>query len=275
MKSPAESFPRVEGKRLSMDFDKPPVIETSLGFIFNKIVGWNVLHFGALWEHFKNKYPHTEFPPPIIATPPAPPLTVQWSPSESIIPLRALFTDASRSQLVQVQNEFFLHNWRKTDETPDYEHYDRILPLFREDWSVYLAFLAERKLARPTIIRSEMSYFNHIVRGQDFETYEDLPKVFRNWRGFEKNPVFNGLEFVAFHIVQPVGVGKIQIVVSPGVRTADGKEILQVNLTASVVPSGSADDSIFLALSECHQIALRSFDGFFTDEMLSKWGRKK
>lgn len=275
MNSPTESVSRIEGKRLSMDFDRPPAVETSLGFFFNKIAGWNVLHFGALWERFKNKYALTEFPPPIIATPTVPPLTLQWSPSESIIPLRVLFTDASRSQLVQVQNEFFLHNWRKTDETPDYQHYDHILPLFREDWSIYLTFLEGQKLPRPAILRSEMSYFNHIVRGQDFETYEDLPKVFRNWRGFEKNPVFNSLEFAAFNVVQPVGVGKIQVVVGPGVRTTDGKEILQVNLTASVVPSGSGNDSIFLALSGCHQIALQSFDSFFTDEMLAKWGRKK
>lgn len=257
-----------------MDFDKPPVVETSLGFVFNKIAGWNVLHFGALREHFKTKYPFTEFPPPIIATPIVPPVTVQWSPSESIVPLRTLFTDATRSQLVQVQNEFFLHNWRKTDKTPNYEHYDQILPLFQQDWNTYLSFLSTEDLVRPTVLRCEMSYFNHIVRGQDWEMFEDLPRVFRLWRGFDKNPVFNSIEFVAFNIVQPVGRGKIQIVVSPGVRTTDGKEILQVNLTASVVPSGSEDEPLFEALAGCHQIALQSFDNFFTDEVLSKWGRK-
>jgi uncharacterized protein (TIGR04255 family) len=275
MKSSAESARVTEGKSSSMDFDKPPVVETSLGFIFTKVPGWSVLHFGALWEHFRSKYPLTEFPPPILPTIVGPPITLEWSPSESMIPLRALFTDASRTQLVQVQNDFFLHNWRKTDKTPDYEHYDQMLPLFKQDWTTYLEFLTSHGLTRPVVSRCEMSYFNHIVRGQDWQNFEDLPKLFRAWRGFEKSEVFTNIEVAAFTIVQSVGRGKVQIAVSPGVRTVDGKEILQMNVTASATPTRSEDKELFEALGECHRIALKSFDSFVTDEALNKWGMKQ
>jgi uncharacterized protein (TIGR04255 family) len=258
-----------------MDFDKPPVAETSLGFFISKIPGWNVLHFGALWERFKKKYPLTEFPPPIISGIVGPPITLQWTPSESMIPLRILFTDTSRTQLVQVQNDFFFHNWRKTDKTPNYAHYDQMLPLFKEDWGTFLEFLKIEGLDRPKVLRCEMSYFNHIVRGQDWENFEDLPRLFRVWRGFDKSGVFTNLEVAAFNVAHSVGKGKAQIVVSPGVRTADGKEILQMNVTASVVPNGSEDEVLFEALGECHHIALTSFDSFMTDEALNKWGIKR
>jgi uncharacterized protein (TIGR04255 family) len=275
MSSSAERVQATGERPSSMDFDKPPVVETSLGFFIAKITGWNVLHFGALWEHFRNKYPLTEFPPPIIQPILGSQVTLQWSASESMIPLRALFTDESRTQLVQIQNDFFLHNWRKTDKTPDYTHFEQVLPLFKQDWSTYLEFLKAQHLDRPKVLRCEMSYFNHIVRGQDWEDFEDLSRLFRMWRGFEKGGVFRHLESAAFNIAQSIGKGKAQIFVTPGVRAADGKEILQMNLTASTVPNGSEDNELFEALTQCHQIALKAFDGFVTDESLKKWGMKR
>jgi uncharacterized protein (TIGR04255 family) len=275
MNSSAERV-QATGERLSsMDVDNPPVIETSLGFFIAKIAGWNVLHFGALREHFKHKYPVTEFPPPIIQPIAGPPVTLQWSPSESMIPLRALFTDESRTQLVQVQNEFFLHNWRKTDKTTNYAHFEQMLPLFKQDWRTYLEFLRSQQLDKPKVLRCEMSYFNHIVRGRDWESFEDFPSLFRVWRGFEKGGVFKNLESATFNIAQSIGKGKAQIFVSPGVRSLDGKEILQMNVTASTVPNGSEDDELFEALTECHRIALKAFDAFITDESLKKWGMKR
>jgi uncharacterized protein (TIGR04255 family) len=257
-----------------MDLEKPPVIETSLGCFFSRIEGWNVLHFGALWDRFREKYPLAEFPPPILPML-EPPIRIQWSPGDVLIPIRSLFTDASKTQLVQLQADLFLHNWRKTDKTPNYEHYDRILPLFKEDWATFSSFLEEQSLRRPTISRCEMTYFNHIVRGEHWQDYADFPRLFRAWRGFEKDSVFGNIELAAFNVVQAIGRGKVTMVVSPGVRTLDGKEILQMNVTATRVPDGSEDKDLFAGLDDCHEIALKAFNSFVTEEALQKWESKK
>jgi uncharacterized protein (TIGR04255 family) len=254
-----------------MDLRKPPVVETSLGCFFADIPDWNILHFGALWEKFRAKYPNVEFPPPVIQNL-EPPITVRWTPGDSLVPIRVLFTDERKTQLVQLQTNLFLHNWRKRDERPTYEHYDHILPLFKADWEVFTSFLDEQKLKRPKFTRCEMTYFNHIVRGEHWATYEDLPKLFRLWRGFDAHSIFKNIEQAAFNVVQAVGKGKVNIVVSPGVRLADGKEILQMTVTAARVTEGSEDKDLFDGLNECHDIALKAFREFVTDEALKGWG---
>src|SRR5260370_27865259 len=258
---------------ISMDLRKPPVVETSLGCFLSEISGWNILHFGALWKKFRAKYPNVEFPPPVIQAPTlGAPITVNWSLGDSLIPIRALFTDERKTQLVQLQTNLFLHNGRKRDESPTYEHYDHILPLFKTDWAVFTSFLEEQKLTRPKFTRCEMTYFNHIVRGEHWTTYEDLPKLFRVWRGFDANSIFRNVEQAAFNVVQAVGKGKANMVVSPGVRLADGKEILQMTVTTARVPEGSTDKDLFDGLNECHDIALKAFREFLTDEALKQWG---
>jgi uncharacterized protein (TIGR04255 family) len=253
-----------------MDLRKPPVVETSLGCFFANIPGWNVLHFGALWGKFRAKYPNVEFPPPVIQNT-EPPITVQWKPGDSLVPIRVLFTDERKTQLVQLQTNLFLHNWRKRDESPTYEHYDHIVPLFKKDWEVFTSFLDEQKLKRPKFIRCEMTYFNHIVRGEHWNAYEDLPKLFRVWRGLDTNTIFKNVEQVAFNVVQAVGKGKVSVVVSPGVRLDDGKEILQMTVTGARIIEGSEDKDLFDGLNECHDIALKAFREFVTDEALKGW----
>ncbi len=259
----------------SLDLRKPPVVETSLGCYFSEISGWNVLHFGALWEKFRAKYPNVEFPPPVVPILEAP-ITLSWSPGDSLVPIRALFTDERKTQLVQIQmhpqTNLFMHNWRKRDEHPTYEHYDHILPLFKEDWGVFTSFLKEQKLTRPKFTRCEMTYFNHIVRDEHWATYADLPKLFRVWRGFDANSIFKNIEQAAFNVVQAIGKGKVNVVVSPGVRLADGKEVLQLTVTAIRVTEGSEDKDLFDGLNECHDIALKAFREFVTDETLKGWG---
>jgi uncharacterized protein (TIGR04255 family) len=255
-----------------MDLQKPPVVETSLGCFFPEIPGWNIIHFGALWEKFREKYPNVEFPPPVIQNIEIP-ATFRWSPGDQIIPIRALFTDQQKTQLVQLQvqpqTSLFMHNWRKRDEHPTYEHYDHIFPLFREDWEVFTSFLKEQKLARPKFTRCEMTYFNHIVRGEHWNVYEDLPKLFRVWRGFDGS---RNIEQAAFNVVQSIGKGKVNIVVSPGVRLSDGKEILQMNVTTIQTTEGSEDHVLFEGLNNCHEIALKAFREFVTDDALNQWG---
>src|SRR5260221_2726440 len=255
---------------ISMDLKRPPVVETSLGCFFTGVEGWNILHFGALWEKFRAKYPKVDFPPAVVQVA-DPPGHFRLMPGQPVFPIRAVFTDERKTQLVQIQTDLFLHNWRKSDENPAYEHYDHIFPLFKADWEAFTSFLREQKLPRPKLSRCEVTYFNHLVRGENWGEYETFPKLFRFWRGFEKGSVFSKLEAAALNLVQTIGKGKATVVVAPGVRLSDGKEILQVNFTATRTPENSEDRDLFDGLNECHDIALVAFKDIFTDEALKAW----
>jgi len=52
-----------------IEFQNPPVAEAAIGFYFQRIEGWNILHHGGLWERFRVRYPDHEFLPPLLDTP--------------------------------------------------------------------------------------------------------------------------------------------------------------------------------------------------------------
>ncbi|MGH9681686.1 MAG: hypothetical protein ACRD4Y_17200, partial [Candidatus Acidiferrales bacterium] len=152
--------------------------------------------------------------------------------------------------------------------------YHAILPMFIEDWRRFSSFLGEQGLKRPAISRCEMSYFNHLVRGADWNDYSDVPDIFPVWNaGTLKGPA-NKPSTVAFSMSHSISEGSVSFAVQPGVREADGKEIIQLTVTASTYPSNQEDAELFDCLNLCHENAVNGFISFTTDKMHKTWKRR-
>lgn len=263
-------MPHVSYRSLLVDFENPPVVETSLGFYFQRIEGWNLLHYGSLWEKFRTKYPKTQFLPPVMEGPINFPLSLNFAAP----PIRVCFVDATQTQLIQVQDSLFLHNWRKGEASYNYQHYHAILPMFIDDWHQFSAFLNDRGIKRPVISRCEMSYFNHLVRGAEWKDYSELPDIFPAWNAGVLESPANKPSAVALSMSYPISDGSVNFAVQPGVREGDGKEIIQLTVTASVYPSKQEDSDIFDCLNLCHENAVKGFISFTTGKMHKTWKRK-
>lgn len=260
-----------EQKGIRMEFGKPPVAETAVGFYFEKIEGWSILHHGALWERFRPKYPDYEFLPTILDTPPQPNSMFDVSS----FPVRVGFVDKTKTQLVQTQNGLLIHNWRKRAESDEYQRYQTIRSQLQEDWSVLNAYLLKMSLKIPCVTRCQMDYFNHLVRGEEWQDFSDLPKTFAVWRGLQQSAVTGKLQMASFSVSYRLDRGTVNIVVQPAIRTNDGKEIIQFTLSSSMVPTNSGDEELFACLDECHNNAARAFIDFTTDEARERWKQTK
>jgi uncharacterized protein (TIGR04255 family) len=256
-----------------MEFSNPPVAETSLGFYFQKIDGWNVLHHGALWERFRSKYPDYEFLPLVIDVQPQgqPGLTLNLSSP----PLRVGFVDKTKTQLVQMQDNFFLHNWRKTSHVLEYQRYETVKAQLREDWNILQSYLQDSSLKQPAVARCQMDYFNHLVRGVDWQDFADLPGIFTVWRGVQQSTASGELQTVSFNLSYRLASGTVNVAVQPAIRTNDGKEIIQFTLSSSVASSKAEGEGLFASLDECHANAALAFLDFTTDRAREKWRQKE
>jgi len=271
MNTPSERVvPHVSYRSLLVDFENPPVVETSLGFYFQKVEGWNLLHYGSLWEKFRAKYPKVQFLPPVMEAPINLPLSLNFATP----PIRVCFVDSTQTQLVQVQDTLFLHNWRKAEATYEYQHYHAILPMFMEDWRQFSLFLDERGIKRPAVSRCEITYFNHLVRGSEWKDYSELPDIFPVWNSSVLKSPANTPSSAAFSMAYSISGGSVSFVVQPGVREADGKEIIQLTVTASAYPSKQEDSDFFECLNLSHENAVKGFLSFTTDKMHKTWKRK-
>ena len=258
-------------RQFRVEFGNPPVAETAIGFYFQRIEGWNVLHHGALWERFRPRYPDCEFLPPLLETPTRQNIILDVSS----LPIRVGFVDRTKSQLVQTQDGLLIHNWRKTSDVPEYQRFETGRSQLRDDWDTLKSYLRERSLNSPTVTRCQMDYFNHLVRGEEWQDFSDLPKTFTVWRGLQQSAATGKMQVASFSVSYGVARGTVNLIVQPAIRTNDGKEIIQFTLSSSVTPTNSGDEELFNCLDECHNNAARAFVDFTTDEARQRWRQKK
>ena len=60
------------------------------------------------------------------------------------LPVRRWFIHKSETRLLQVQNDRFIHNWRKVGPADEYPHYETIRPIFLTEWTRFYGFLEAR-----------------------------------------------------------------------------------------------------------------------------------
>ena len=251
----------------SLRFNNPPVTETSVGFYFQKIEGWHLLHQGLLWEKYRTKYPELEILPTILDAAPQQGIHLNFNAPV----LRTGFADSTKTKLVQIQDGLLLHNWRKTPEAPKYDRYEMVRSFLREDWNTFREYIRGASLKEPVVTRCEMSYFNHLVRGVEWKDFSDLSEIFTTWRGLSLPAASGTLQMAAFNVAYRVGKGTVNVVAQPGIRSNDGKEVIQLTLSSYVAPNSSQDDELFRSLDECHQNAGRAFIDFTTDKARERW----
>jgi uncharacterized protein (TIGR04255 family) len=258
--------PRKQG-RVDLELVNPPVVESSVGFHFQKIERWHLLHQGLLWGRFRSKYPKLEILPTVLE--PSPQQRIQLDLNSPI--LRTGFVDSTRTQLVQIQDGLFLHNWRKSVELPGYKRFDTIREFLRQDWETFRTYLQEESLKDPEVSRCEMSYFNHLVRNEDWNDFSDLAKTFRLWNGIPEQGSYGNVQMAAFNVLYQLDTGSVGVLVQPGIRSSDGKEIIQFTLTSSSQPKSSSEEELFRCLDECHENAQRAFVDFTTERARERW----
>ncbi len=128
-----------DSKRLLPDFSNPPVIEVALSVQFEPIAALRTPQIGLLWEEFRPRFQKTEEYPPLNAViekfglPEAhkSDIQVQMLPSPPVP--RVWFLNETGTELVQVQQDRFVHNWRKVGTGDVYPRYERVREVFRNE----------------------------------------------------------------------------------------------------------------------------------------------
>ena len=161
---------------------------------------------GALWNKFEDAFPHTEERPPLeseveqfAGTHPQR-VKISMEIGERPPLPRLWFRNAIGDELIQVQPSRFIKNWRKAEGSEEYPRYDRVIkPAFERDFALFKAFTEDQGLAPLIVNQCEVTYVNHIVCGEGWETMGDVEKVFSMWRVIQAGQYPGRMEDCAFH----------------------------------------------------------------------------
>jgi hypothetical protein len=263
-------------------FERPPVTEVALSLQFEELSGLTSIHFGPLWDIFRERYPRIEQQPPLARmaerfdeTSSQPQLQVQFVTSQ-MLP-RYWFVSESGNELVQVQQDRFAYNWRKNAEDAVYPGYPILRERLIEEIRLFQGFVTDAGVGDLSFDQCEVTYVNQLSPGAVWRRPADIGRVLSFWS--DDPDVFGDLEAVRVATqdrrlgAEGAPVGRLYFEAGTAIRGVDGALILSLNLVGRGAPaSASLVDALTMVDAE-HDWVIDKFLDVTTEEVQRDWGR--
>ena len=254
----------------TINYENPPIDEIVCGIRFDSIKQLQSGHVGILWQKFRPDFPKIEDQ---ILVNPVPKEDFE-NPKKLPLP-RVWFIHEKENDLVQLQRNRFLHNWRKRQPEDEYPGYVRVIENFEKYLSYLQEFLAEENLGGLVAQQYELTYINLIPKGNGWEHLRDLGKVFPNLVSLTSQSIFStDIKDINWQTVLglPNNLGKLRVALRNGTRVSDNQLFL---LTEFNVHSYQPYQPMRAWFDAAHDTIIKVFSTLVSDEVQEKyWGRQ-
>ncbi len=249
-----------------MEFEEPPVSEVAVGVQFEPLPELGPLQCGAFWNEVRAEYPETQLQPALQ------PQIERLDDGQvqlvanvigiGVPPIRSWLITADGSKLLQLQNDRFIHNWRKLRGGQEYPRYSALEGAFAREWGRFESFLLNRRIAKPSVVQAELTYVNsigHLPLEQVTPWFK--PASADSFLAPEPRTT------LAVQHLLPERRGRLFVVFQPA--ALDGA--LQLTITVRGDPRSSA--SMMSWFDVAHACASRAFLAYTNVEMHARWKR--
>ncbi|HJT75631.1 MAG TPA: TIGR04255 family protein [Gemmataceae bacterium] len=262
------------------EFEQPPLDEMVMGVQFDPLPKFRAAHLGLYWSRIRSQYPHTEDQPPL------PSFTEQMEIKPSAVSVsatlvgavlpRCWFLTESRTELIQLQQDRFLRNWRQLDRTERYPRFGPLAREFRRSWEGFLTFLGEEGLGPARVNQCELTYINNIETDAVREQLGELAGVFTLLRPRGSQQLLPPPEMVSWQVRHklPEGRGRLYIEMNPAFRARDLKLVLRLALVARGAPAGGMPDEVAAWFDMAHDWTVRAFADLTEPGMHELWRKR-
>lgn len=253
-------------------FKNPPINEVICGVRFSPSDNFRIPHIGLLWERFRYDYPKIQHAPPLVSA--KGDIIIDIS---SGVPLpRVWFINEEDDQVIQFQIDRFYFNWRRRKK--DYPRYFHVIKQFENLWNIIVDFFNELNLGEFNPIECELSYINHILKGEGWETINDLSNIFTDFNWSQREARFlrepENITWQA-NFKLPDNKGDLIISLKKAIRTEDNIPLIVFSLTAKGPAESNDKDSVFKWFDLAHEWIVRGFTDLTTQEIQTKiWERE-
>lgn len=253
-------------------FKNPPINEVVCGVRFNPSDNFRIPHFGLLWEKFRSDYPIIQHAPPLVSAKGE--ITIDTA---SGIPLpRIWFINKEDDQVIQFQIDRFYFNWRRRKN--DYPRYSYVIKQFENLWNTVVNFFHEYNYGEFNPIECELSYINHIPKGEGWDTINDLSKIFSDFPWNQTTGRFlpepeNVTWQTNFKL--PENKGHLTVSLKQAIRTEDKVPLIVFELTARGPVESNDKNNILKWFDLAHEWIVRGFVDLTTQDVQENiWERE-
>src|SRR5262245_52630166 len=116
------------------EFERPPIDEVAIGVQFEALQQYHVAHAGLFWSRIRNRYPFAEDQPPLapqVESPDPQPARQGITIQPGLTIVRNWFLDDKKTQLIQLQRDRFIRNWRQLQGDETYPRFGYLIQEFR------------------------------------------------------------------------------------------------------------------------------------------------
>lgn len=236
---------------VTVQFENPPVVETAIGVQFPELPEFRAGHFGLYWETIKERFKRIEdkprLPEVMESFPRRLPLgEMEFRVSQAVGAQRAWYVADDETQLIQLQPNRFLFNWRGRSGQK-YPSYDGNSEVFLREFEAFRLFCERQGMEQPVPQLCEVTYVNHIVPEAGESAIELFGRVLCGLRWESVDGWLPAPESVSFNRVYVIANnrGRLYAEAAIGVRLREKQEFVQLHLTARVnCNSGGRSDFV-------------------------------
>ncbi len=267
-------------------FAAPPVVEVALGVQFEPLERLRSLDMLSLRDSYKGKFPKVQEHPPLpsVIEDFGPPRAFRLEARLEMTDLppvpRYWFLTETESELIQIQQDRFVHNWRKIGTGDDYPRYERIAATFQDEFLQFHEFVDRGEFGPLVPSQCEVTYINHIESGVGWDRLGELGEILTVWRSQYSDPFLSEAENVVLswsHVIPSESgapAGRLRIMAEPAQRISDGQPAYRLTLTARGHPFGNDMTGIRSFLDLGREWVVRGFASITTPKMHQIWERQ-
>jgi uncharacterized protein (TIGR04255 family) len=253
-------------------YKNPPINEVVCGMLFQTPENLRIPHIGLIWDKFRQEYPIIQHAMPIAGAKGE----FLVDPVTGIPTQRIWFINKADDQLIQFQFDRFYFNWRRRKN--DYPRYSHVIKNFQNTHDTFEKFFKEFNLGELRPTGYELSYINHIPKGEGWNTLKDLPKVFTDFVWKEKTGRFlpNPVN-ITWQTIFPLDGTKGQLIVSlrQATRIDDKIPLLLLDLTARGIDESKDKKAFREWFDSAREWIVRGFADLTSSEVQKVyWGRE-
>jgi uncharacterized protein (TIGR04255 family) len=231
--------------RVPVRFELPPVVEVVCGVLFSTLRRLKAPQVGLFWQAVRGEFPRIEEAPPIASlfesSQDGQIHTIQF---DALPPLRRTWLlSADGRNLIQIQEDRFLFNWKRAADDDSYPSYDGVIQKFDRYLAEYVNFLEKEGIGKPTYRQFELTYVNHIGNANGLAKVGEggiLADHIRDATRSRFLPDPEGFNWTTAYAL-PDGVGRLHLIAQSAVHTPGGERIVRLDLTARGIPSDSSE----------------------------------
>jgi len=268
------------------EYENPPVVEVALSLQFDPIELLRSVHFGLLWERLRKEgFSQIEDHGPLEPvfedfTLNSPRIGIKVQTFDDAPPLpRVWFLNPAGTELIQVQTNRLIVNWRRGAGEEPYPRYSHILRRFKSALQTVVEIMKEESLGSIVPNQCELTYVNHVLAEKEWSKHGDVANVVTVWRDHYSDSYLRSPEDVVFAAryrmaaADGTNLGRLHIALQPAFQRSDNSPIFAINLTARGKPAMASIDSALELFDKQHEWIVRGFTSITTTELHESWRR--